>query len=107
MSSHFRPSDEVPPEGVTPTIRVGSDLPSENEKVDNAFPLLFDLYSPLPDIDGVPDEENPLTVRAIVAGILLGSLVNASNIYLGRLLPLSRTTHCALGLPPSRLQCAS
>ncbi|KAH6655211.1 OPT oligopeptide transporter protein-domain-containing protein [Truncatella angustata] len=46
-------------------------------------PQIFDLYQPLPNIEGVAEEENPLTVRAIVVGVILGSLVNASNIYLG------------------------
>lgn len=85
MSSPVRPSEEVPPEAIAPYNRVGSTL-TEDEKRDNVVPEIVDLYQPLPDIEGLPEEGNPLTVRAIVVGILLGSLVNASNIYLGRLL---------------------
>ncbi|PKS10907.1 hypothetical protein jhhlp_002665 [Lomentospora prolificans] len=42
-----------------------------------------DLFSPFPPLKGVQHEENPLTVRAVIVGIILGSLVNASNVYLG------------------------
>ncbi|TDZ37357.1 putative metal-nicotianamine transporter YSL5 [Colletotrichum spinosum] len=42
-----------------------------------------DLYRPLLMDPGIPHEEHILTVRAIVVGCILGSLVNASNLYLG------------------------
>lgn len=42
-----------------------------------------DLYRPLKMDENIPHEENILTVRAIVVGCILGSLVNASNLYLG------------------------
>jgi OPT family oligopeptide transporter len=42
-----------------------------------------DLYKPLLMDAGIPDEPNPLTIRAVVTGCLLGCLVNASNLYLG------------------------
>lgn len=46
-----------------------------------------DLYRPLKmDAELVP-EGNPLTIRAVVVGCILGSLVNASNVYLGECLP--------------------
>lgn len=45
---------------------------------------ITDLFSTLPPIKGLPDEGNPLTVRAVVIGICLGSLCNASNVYLGK-----------------------
>lgn len=44
---------------------------------------ITDLFSSLPPLKGVPEEKNPLTARAIIIGIMLGSLVNASNVYLG------------------------
>ncbi|KAK3987658.1 putative transporter [Cladorrhinum sp. PSN332] len=50
---------------------------SEDEVVEE------DLYRPLLMPDGIPHEENPLTIRAVVVGCLLGSLVAASNLYLG------------------------
>ncbi|KDN64895.1 putative oligopeptide transporter [Colletotrichum sublineola] len=42
-----------------------------------------DLYRPLLMDPNIPHEENILTVRAVVIGCILGSLVNASNLYLG------------------------
>ncbi|KAK3393913.1 OPT oligopeptide transporter protein-domain-containing protein [Podospora didyma] len=42
-----------------------------------------DLYLPLKMEAEIPHEENPLTIRAVVVGIILGSLVSASNLYLG------------------------
>ncbi|TQN67267.1 putative metal-nicotianamine transporter YSL5 [Colletotrichum shisoi] len=42
-----------------------------------------DLYRPLLMDPNIPHEANILTVRAIVVGCILGSLVNASNLYLG------------------------
>lgn len=42
-----------------------------------------DLYLPLKMDDSIPHEPNPLTIRAVVVGIMLGCLVNASNLYLG------------------------
>ena len=58
------------------------DIKSETSEGD---PPITDLFTSFPPLKGVPPEENPLTVRAVVVGILLGSLVNASNVYLGRL----------------------
>lgn len=49
---------------------------------------ITDLFVSLPPLKGVPPEENPLTVRAVLVGIILGSLCNASNVYLGSFLPL-------------------
>lgn len=43
-----------------------------------------DLYRPLVMDPNIPHEENILTVRAVVVGCMLGSLVNASNLYLGK-----------------------
>ncbi|KAL2195549.1 OPT oligopeptide transporter protein-domain-containing protein [Corynascus similis CBS 632.67] len=42
-----------------------------------------DLYRPLAMDPSIPHEENPLTVRAVITGCVLGSLVCASNLYLG------------------------
>lgn len=43
----------------------------------------LDLYVPLIMDPRIPHEPHPLTVRAVVVGIILGALVNASNLYLG------------------------
>lgn len=45
---------------------------------------ITDTFIPFPPLKGVPEEANPLTTRAVVVGIILGSLVNASNVYLGK-----------------------
>ncbi|EHA47197.1 hypothetical protein MGG_04248 [Pyricularia oryzae 70-15] len=42
-----------------------------------------DLYKPLIMDPSIPHEANPLTFRAVVVGIILGTLVSASNLYLG------------------------
>ena len=42
-----------------------------------------DLFWPLKMDDGIAYEPNPLTVRAVFVGSVLGILVNASNLYLG------------------------
>lgn len=52
----------------------GSDDPEEEEE---------DLWKPLKMEADIPYEENPLTIRAVVVGCILGSLVAASNLYLG------------------------
>lgn len=44
---------------------------------------ITDIFKPLPPLEGVPPEEHPLTFRAVIVGLILGSLVNASNVYLG------------------------
>lgn len=42
-----------------------------------------DLWKPLVMDSNIPHEANPLTFRAVFVGCLLGTLVNASNLYLG------------------------
>ncbi|KAL7806880.1 OPT oligopeptide transporter domain-containing protein [Trichoderma gracile] len=54
--------------------------PDEEDEEDEA---ITDLFVSLPPIKGIEAEPNPLTVRAVLTGIVLGSLVNASNVYLG------------------------
>ncbi|CAM1504556.1 Fc.00g021470.m01.CDS01 [Cosmosporella sp. VM-42] len=55
------------------------DLKSETDAGDD----ITDLFSCFPIPKGIEPEENPLTARAVITGIVLGSLVNASNVYLG------------------------
>lgn len=55
--------------------KAGSDAAEEEEEED--------LYRPLAMDASIPHEENPLTIRAVVVGSILGSLVCASNLYLG------------------------
>lgn len=44
---------------------------------------ITDLFVSFPPIPGLESEEYPLTARAVLVGLVLGSLVNASNVYLG------------------------
>lgn len=44
---------------------------------------LEDIFKPLPLLPGVALEPSPLTFRAVITGTVLGSLVNAANVYLG------------------------
>ena len=60
--------------------KVGTETDGEEED---------DLYRPLIMDASIPHEENPLTVRAVVIGCILGSLVCASNLYLGEFWPFS------------------
>ncbi|TKX22412.1 oligopeptide transporter-like protein 1 [Elsinoe australis] len=43
----------------------------------------LDLYKPFPVSKDIAHEEHILTPRALIVGIILGSLVNCSNVYLG------------------------
>jgi hypothetical protein len=58
--------------------KMGSEVGEEEEE---------DLYRPLLMDPSIPHEENPLTIRAVVIGCVLGSLVCASNLYLGEFAP--------------------
>lgn len=63
-----------------PSIEI--DLKSESDATDDG--RITDLFASFPPIKGIEPEPNPLTVRAVLTGIVLGSLVNASNVYLGK-----------------------
>ena len=43
-----------------------------------------DLFKPFPLDPSHQVETRILTIRALVVGLVLGSLVNASNVYLGK-----------------------
>lgn len=60
-----------------PSVTAKSD--SSEESTDE----ITDLFVSFPPIKGREPEQNPLTIRAVLIGICLGSLVNASNVYLG------------------------
>lgn len=71
-------------------------LEQSDEKVDDddtsdSDAIPDDLFVSFPLLKGVPLEESPLTVRAVLIGIVLGSLCNASNVYLGMKQPVTRT----------------
>ncbi|KAI6927901.1 oligopeptide transporter [Hortaea werneckii] len=56
---------------------------SLKDDADSETEDITDTFVPFPTLKGVPEEPNPLTTRSVVVGIILGSLVNASNVYLG------------------------
>lgn len=58
------------------------DLKNESEPDDDR---ITDLFVSFPPTKGIEPEENILTARAVLTGMVLGSLVNASNVYLGML----------------------
>ncbi|POS73234.1 oligopeptide transporter [Diaporthe helianthi] len=59
------------------------DIDGEKTPVDEEENEILDNMFPFPPLKGVPEEEQQLTVRALVIGICLGAVVSASNIYLG------------------------
>ncbi|KAM7215417.1 OPT oligopeptide transporter domain containing protein [Rhypophila decipiens] len=70
-----------------PPIERPEDQPDHDVKLemhsDEEEVVEEDLYKPLVMDESIAHEANPLTVRAVVVGIILGCLVNASNLYLG------------------------
>ena len=78
--------DRVPADTLQPGYdekephNIDMDLKSEADSEDER---ITDLFSSFPPAKGVEYEPNPLTARAVIVGIVLGSLVNASNVYLG------------------------
>ena len=60
-------------------INPDANAPPDGEELTDAF-----AQDPFKPFDDLPEEDrNPLTVRAVVLGVFCGTLVNASNIYLG------------------------
>lgn len=59
------------------------DIDGEKTPVEEEESEILDNMYPFPPLKGIPEEEQQLTVRALVIGICLGAVVSASNIYLG------------------------
>ncbi|OQN95161.1 hypothetical protein B0A48_18785 [Cryoendolithus antarcticus] len=76
MGGEFTESEKVPFETEEAIHDLKDDGESEVED-------LTDTFVPFPPFKGIPEERMPLTFRAVLIGICLGSLVNASNVYLG------------------------
>jgi len=72
-----------------PPIERAGDQPDGDLKLelDDGEEIEEDLYLPLIMDASIPHEPNPLTARAVIVGIMLGCLVNASNLYLGKFRP--------------------
>lgn len=70
------PNEKAPFDDTVSVNSLKDDAASDTEDI-------TDTFVPFPVLKGVPPESNPLTTRAVVTGIILGSLVNASNVYLG------------------------
>lgn len=69
-----------------PVVADVKDDVKDGLKVDiEEEPQELDLYSPLPMDPNLPVEYAALSLRAVLTGCILGCLVNASNLYLGKL----------------------
>jgi hypothetical protein len=55
-----------------------TDLKEEIEQEE-----ILDLYQPFPIDPTIQQEEHILTLRSLLTGVILGCLVNCSNLYLG------------------------
>nr|OQO25539.1 hypothetical protein B0A51_06577 [Rachicladosporium sp. CCFEE 5018] len=76
MGGEFTQNEKVPFE----TEEAMHDLKDDGE---SEVEDLTDSFVPFPPLKGIAEERMPLTFRAVIIGICLGSLVNASNVYLG------------------------
>ncbi|OQO03253.1 hypothetical protein B0A48_11509 [Cryoendolithus antarcticus] len=76
MGGEFAQNEKVPSE----TEEAMHDLKDDGE---SEVEDLIDSFVPFPPLKGIAEERMPLTFRAVIIGICLGSLVNASNVYLG------------------------
>ncbi len=85
-ATETRPADFIDHTAGTPAVEKMAPFEEKTDgkaDVDSVDEEELDLYRPLKLHEGLAHEPNPLTVRAVVIGIILGSLVNASNLYLG------------------------
>lgn len=79
-----RTDAQLPHEDVSPQDKKEDYVNFEDEKTDEEEEVeMLDNLFPFPPLKGIPDEEQQLSVRALVIGIMLGAVVSASNIYLG------------------------
>ena len=85
VASPAEDSEHYPQEKAGGPFENESELKPDNDEEQDD--VIHDLYVPLPELKGVQKEQHPLTIRAVVVGVVLGTLVNASNVYLGRLKP--------------------
>ncbi|KAL3418201.1 oligopeptide transporter [Phlyctema vagabunda] len=88
----FSVVDHQPYDTVSHNIQIGEfaapPLPQADPGDHNSFKedlhdIDVDLYKPFPIDPAIPHESHILTFRAVVVGMVLGALVNASNLYLG------------------------
>ncbi|KAI2615248.1 oligopeptide transporter [Hypoxylon sp. NC1633] len=83
-STQVRPAEVADHTVQTPTLEKELNEKAHEFKIDTeSIEEELDLYIPLKMDDRIVDEHNPLTIRAVVVGIVLGCLVCASNLYLG------------------------
>ncbi|POR31165.1 Oligopeptide transporter [Tolypocladium paradoxum] len=78
-----RDAQRAPVGNIEKQPSVYADVQSDGKSESDVDEPITDLFASFPALKGVPLEKNPLTVRAVLTGIVLGSLVNASNVYLG------------------------
>ena len=90
MSGYARPTGSQPIEmmdmrevhrsGENETRQRASSISTDEDEEENDA-LLTDPFEPFGDVE--PATGNILTFRALIVGCLCGTLVNASNLYLG------------------------
>ncbi|UNI22959.1 hypothetical protein JDV02_008802 [Purpureocillium takamizusanense] len=78
--AQYAPMGNIEKHPSVEAVDVASVTKSNSEETDER---ITDLFVSFPEVKGIAPETNPLTVRAVLTGIVLGSLVNASNVYLG------------------------
>lgn len=76
--------NDIEPVYTEPASHLVPDIPVKVEiTVNETKTEPGDIFKPLPLLPAILAEPNTLTFKAVVPGIVLGSLVNAANIYLG------------------------
>jgi hypothetical protein len=82
--ANARTDAQLPHKDVYPQDKKEDYINFEDEKLyEEEDGEMLDNLFPFPPLKGVPDEEQQLSIRALVIGIMLGAVVSASNIYLG------------------------
>ena len=93
--SDARIGESITPDSKTMNEKTAPAHVIEHEQHDQSSqeePLqeeVLDLYKPFPIAEGTLLEDHILTIRAVTVGIVLGSLVSASNLYLGTVVDYS------------------
>ncbi|RSL72618.1 hypothetical protein CEP53_001021 [Fusarium sp. AF-6] len=81
---HGKDQEDVKAEKETSVLPVAMNDPEKDSvHQGEAAPLEDDLYKPLKGVEEYDPSQRLLTVRSVVVGCVLGSLINCGNIYLG------------------------
>jgi hypothetical protein len=83
IDESITPDNKTMNEKTVPAHITEQELHDQSSQVEALQEGALDLYKPFPITEGTPLEDHILTIRAVIVGIVLGSLVSASNLYLG------------------------